>query len=143
MSEQKGTQLAERGTQNVLAEMLEAGQMDKYLYSYTKGNQEVCDLNVDGINRLSIACGVDMEDIEIIEDTDSHITVKATAINADGLRRFGMVREPKVKFNKPNEYALQNATSKAQRNAMKALLPMSVVREAIRERGRNPSTSEY
>ena len=62
------------------------------------------------------------------------ITVKATAINENGVRHIGIIREEK--FNKsgyPNPLALQNAVSKAQRNAKKGLLSMTWVRDLIKQ----------
>ena len=128
--------------QSALAEMTQTGQLDKYLYSFKQGGKEICDLNTSGINSLAIAQGVSIDGVIILEEDDTQITVQAVAINHDGLKHFGIAREFKTNGNGyPNPHALTNATSKAQRNAKKGLLPMAEVREAIRKAGKTPGDS--
>lgn len=74
------------------------------------------------------------EDVEILHEDELSITVKATAVNQNGVKHIGIIREEK--FNKsgyPNPWALQNAVSKAQCNAKKGLLPMTYVRDLIKQ----------
>ena len=128
--------------QSALAEMTQTGQLDKYLYSFKQGGKEICDLNTSGINSLAIAQGVSIDGVIILDEDDTQITVQAVAINHDGLKHYGIAREFKTSGNGyPNPHALTNATSKAQRNAKKGLLPMAEVREAIRKAGKTPSDS--
>ena len=96
-----------------LAEMMSSGEINKYLYSFKQGNQkEVTDLNVDGINQLAISLGVSIEDITIISEDKTQFTVKAIAVNADGIKHHGIARESKINSNGyPNPHALANATS--------------------------------
>ena len=137
-----GTDLQVYDGQSVLAEMTRAEQIEKYIYTFKQGKKEVSDLNVDGINRLAIAVGVSIEDVEILNEDDTQITVKATAINPDGIKHQGIARESKfTQYGQPNVYALANATSKAQRNAKKGLLPMAEVREVIRNAGKDVPTN--
>ena len=125
--------------QSALAEMTETGQLDKYLYSYKQGNKEITDLNTAGVNSLAIAQGVSIDSVIILEENDTQSTVQAVAINHAGLKHHGIAREFKKGSNGyPNTHALTNATSKAQRNAKKGLLPMAEVREAIRKAGKTP-----
>ena len=126
-----------------LAEMMSTGEIDKYLYSYKQGKKEVCDLNVDGINQLAISMGVSVEDVTIIEDDENQFTVQAVAVNVDGIKHHGIARESKFNANGyPKPYALANATSKAQRNAKKGLLPMAEVRDVIKGTGRETAETE-
>ena len=128
--------------QSALAEMTQAGRLDKYLYSFKQGGKEICDLNTSGINSLAIAQGVSIDGVIILDEDDTQITVQAVAINHAGLKHHGIAREFKTTGNGyPNPHALTNATSKAQRNAKKGLLPMAEVREAIRKAGKTPSDS--
>ena len=128
--------------QSALAEMTQTGRLDKYLYSFKQGGKEICDLNTSGVNSLAIAQGVSIDSVIILEEDDKQITVQAVAINHAGLKHHGIAREFKTNGNGyPNPHALTNATSKAQRNAKKGLLPMAEVREAIRKAGKTPSDS--
>ena len=111
-----------------------AETLKKYLYTFKSRGEEVVDVTQDGINHIAQCAGVSSEDVEILHEDDVSITVKATAINQHGVRHIGMIREDK--FNKsgyPNPFALQNAVSKAQRNAKKGLLPMTWVRDLIKQ----------
>ena len=132
-----GTDLKVYDGQSVLAEMTRAEQIEKYIYSFKQGKKEVSDLNVDGINRLAIAVGVSIEEVEILDEDETQITVKAIAVNPDGIKHQGIARESKFNpYGQTNLYALANATSKAQRNAKKGLLPMAEVREVIKAQGK-------
>ena len=120
------TQLAVAG---ITAETLK-----KYLYTFKARGEEVVDVTGDGINHIAQCAGVSSEDVEILHEDELSITVKATAVNQNGVKHIGIIREDK--FNKsgyPNPFALQNAVSKAQRNAKKGLLPMTYVRDLIKQ----------
>ena len=113
---------------------INADTLSKYLYSFNSDGREVVDVTADGINHIAQPAGVSTNDVEILEENDEFIMVKATAINRDGVQHIGIVREyQKNKQGYPNPFALQNAVSKAQRNAKKGLLPMTFVRDLIKE----------
>lgn len=108
--------------------------LSKYLYTFEAQGKEVADVSADGINHIAQSAGVSTESVEILEETDESIMVQAVAVNQDGIKHIGMVRESKLnKSGYPNPYALQNAVSKAQRNAKKGLLPMTFVRDLIKQ----------
>ena len=113
---------------------INAETLSKYLYTFSSRGEEVVDVTNDGINHIAQSAGVSTEDVEILSEDHEAITVKATAINDKGVRHIGIVREPKQnKAGYSNPYAMQNAVSKAQRNAKKGLLPMTWVRDLIKE----------
>ena len=110
------------------------GFFGKYLYTFEAQGKEVADVSADGINHIAQSAGVSTDSVEILEETDESIMVQAVAINQDGIQHIGIVRESKLnKSGYPNPYALQNAVSKAQRNAKKGLLPMTFVRDLIKQ----------
>ena len=53
---------------------------------FDKGGKEVCDISADGINHTAQSAGVSTDDVEILEENDEFIMVKATAINRDGVQ---------------------------------------------------------
>ena len=111
-----------------------AETLKKYLYTFKSRGEEVVDVTGDGINHIAQCAGVSSENVEILHEDETSITVKATAANQNGVKHIGIIREEK--FNKsgyPNPFALQNAVSKAQRNAKKGLLPMTYVRDLIKQ----------
>ena len=108
--------------------------LGKYLYTFEAQGKEVADVSADGINHIAQSAGVSSESVEILDEDDESILVQAIAVNSDGVRHIGIVREPKRNdrgYLKP--YALQSAVSKAQRNAKKGLLPMTWIRDLIKQ----------
>ena len=139
MGNEKNGQIAVTEPQTPLTALTREGQLQKYLYTFRQHGKEVVDVTNDGINRLAMAAGVSIETVTILSEDEQAITVQAVAVNADGLKHHGIARESKFNNNgHPNLYALVNATSKAQRNAKKGLLPMAEVRDAIRNAGKTP-----
>lgn len=114
---------------------ISADTLSKYLYRFTDNRgQEVAEVSADGIAHIATSAGVSIEDCDILSEDDTAITVKAIAVNAEGIRNIGIVRElKKNKKGYDNPYALQNAVRKAQRNARKGLLPMTWIRDLIHE----------
>ena len=60
--------------QSALAEMTQAGRLDKYLNSFKQGGKEICDLNTSGINSLAIAQGVSIDGVIILDEDDTQRT---------------------------------------------------------------------
>lgn len=122
--------------QRMLQEMELAERLDTYTYTFKQGNRSITDVSADGVNKLAVAAGISIDEVEIVDETDEYVTVKATAVNADGTTHCGLVREPKAVNGRINPYAIQTATTKAQRNAKKGLLPMSEIKDIITRHGR-------
>lgn len=112
------------------------------VYSFTEGKGEfqrtVTALSIEGVReavRLSneqrgTRIGVFQE--PIVSETDAWIQVKACGEDHQfGGAYWGIKREPKQ--GKKSQWALESATSKAQRNALRGLIPESWVTKMIEE----------
>ena len=53
---------------------------------FDKGGKEVCDISADGINHTAQSAGVSTDDVEILEENDEFIMVKATAKYLDKIK---------------------------------------------------------
>ena len=105
--------------------------ISKYIYKFKQGKGFVRDLTNDAVNQLSEYFGISIESTDIIAEDDKFITIKAVAIKGD-LRHVGIIRQKKQESSgRDKQFALENAISKAQRNAKKGLLPMATIREYI------------
>ena len=123
---------------DVFSDMAIASRLKLYTYSFKQGDRVVHDLSIDGVNKIATACGVSIESVEIVDETDEHITVSATAIDRNGTTDVAIVREPKLnRYGKPNPYALNAASAKAKRNARKSLIPLAEARAIITGHGKD------
>ena len=105
--------------------------ISKYIYEFKQGKNSVRDLTNDAVNQLGEYFGISIESTDIIAEDDKCITIKAVAIKGD-LRHVGIIRQKKQESSgRDKQFALENAISKAQRNAKKGLLPMATIREYI------------
>ena len=116
--------------------------LDRMVYSFTdrRGNA-VTGLSLTGVretvremNRRGLARIKVTSEPPIIRETDEYIDVVVYAedeLNGGG--SWGTKRQSKQTGNYANPFALEQALSKAQRNAMFALIPAAYVVEMIRE----------
>ena len=75
---------------------INAETLKKYLYTFKSRGEEVVDVTGDGINHIAQGAGVSSEDVEILHEDETSITVKATAINDKGVRHIGIIRGGEV-----------------------------------------------
>lgn len=139
---------------------LKGASLQEYVYSFEdKGvkvtglslvgvRETVREMNKRGFSRTGIA-----ERAPIINETDNYIEVQTYAkdeLNGGGY--WGIKRQDKLTRKKdgsttPNRFCMEQALSKAQRNAMRGLIPEPFVKEMIatylgQGKGRKVSTSE-
>ena len=112
----------------------------EYLYEFSQGGKTVVDLNAHGIRHLAMMLHVSIEETEVSETSDGKAwLVKARATNV----RFGTSYESAVvqaKFYRPkrgetepraDHQALEKALTRAQRNAMRGLIPTDMIKRLI------------
>lgn len=110
--------------------------LDAMVYSFSdRRGKSVTGLSLTGVretvremNRRGLA-RIHVSDKEpIIEENDDFITVKVYAVDdLNGGSNWGVKRQPKRQGNYENPFALEQALSKAQRNAMYGLIPAKSV----------------
>ena len=92
----------------------------------------------EAVNQFAEYFNISIESTDIIGEDDKHITIKAVAIKGN-LRHVGIIRQRKQESSgREKQFALENAISKAQRNAKKGLLPMATIRDYI-NKGTDPN----
>jgi len=121
--------------QQIVAE-LQGALLDQYVYSFESGGRKVVGLSWAGVKAVAAKLGPIACDLLELRDTgDTYlVVVKATA--PDGTTRIGAAEQPKTQQTKrgeqPDPFALPKAVSKAQRNAIRALLPETLITEMVR-----------
>jgi hypothetical protein len=122
--------------QQILDE-LQGHYLTEFVYSFKVGGRDVIGLSWAGIKELAYRYGgIQVESCNIEDKGDFWlVTCKALDIKRCN-SRFGVATQSKTMKRRdgsiePDEFALQKATSKAQRNAMRALMPEIAVKQYI------------
>ena len=104
----------------------------EYVYSFKQGGKTVEGLTIAGINEAANRKGgIEVSDIQTSETENSWTAiVKATDVRNDS-SRYGAFEQPKVANGRPDPFAFTKAIHKAQRNAIKQLLPVPVIKEVL------------
>ncbi|KKN65034.1 hypothetical protein LCGC14_0485910 [marine sediment metagenome] len=129
-----------------IVEALEGRYIEEFVYEFQSGGQKVVGLSWMGIQEASreyggIECPIDKMRIE---HSESHVTVTIEAKDIKtGSVRIGRSKQAlrmKLRSGKfmDDEFADQKAISKAQRNAIRQLLPQTLLKQWI-ERHRDGS----
>ena len=115
-----------------IVEMMTGQTIQDYIYSFKQGGRVVEGLTLAGINEAANRRGgIQVNEIDY-KETDHSWIVNATAIDTmTGSSRFGAYEQPKTINGKTYPFAFTKAIHKAQRNAIKQLLPVSVIREVL------------
>ena len=126
--------------EQILAELdgIPAPVLDEMVYSFQSGGKKVTGLSWTGTKALAIEAGhYSIDDLKIQEtETAFRVLARARDINRN-VSFYGVAEQTKkMRLHNNTEvddpFALQKATSKAQRNALQALLPKKLVAEFMR-----------
>ncbi len=129
-------EMNQRDEIQVLAE-LEGHYLTEFVYSFKAGGRDVIGLSWAGIKELAYRYGgIQVESCNIEDKGDFWlVTCKASDIKRSN-SRFGVATQSKTMkrrdgSSEQDDFALQKATSKAQRNAIRALMPEIAVKQYI------------
>jgi len=121
-----------RDEAQILAE-LQGKYLDEFVYSFKVGNRKVVGLSWAGVKEIAYRMGgIRVEDVQI-QDKGDFWMVTAKAVDAQrNASRFGVSTQAKVLKTRQgpqeDQFALQKAVSKAQRNAIRALIPEGFIK---------------
>nr|MDO8098677.1 hypothetical protein [Candidatus Njordarchaeota archaeon] len=123
-------ELAERRDENQIVKELQGEIVKDFFYSFkNREGREVTGLSWVGVKECGRRMGhIRMSDLQIVEKEDEYqCTVKATD-TLNNLEVYGVSTANKwLKPGVKNTFALQICVSKAQRNAIRALLPEKLI----------------
>ena len=137
MSEQKEQEifaLMEREDETQIAQELRGQFIDKMVYSFQQGNNTIVGLSWVGVKEVARRMGgITILDVQI-QETPEHFTVVCKARDeARKLEMSGVSRQMKIAKWGEDQFALQKAMSKAQRNAIRSLIPETLIATCIDE----------
>jgi hypothetical protein len=134
----------------VMDEMFEAEMVYAFVTKDKKGRKKInIELSWEGVKAMAIEYGGIVTELKHIEDTDpAFIKVYFTATDLiSKITVWGAIKQARFsEHGNPNKKAFEMAVSKAQRNAIKNLLPTSRVKPILKkaakilmEKGHKPS----
>lgn len=115
-----------------IVELMTGQTIQDYVYSFKQGGRVVEGLTLAGINEAANRRGgIQVEEVEYEELENSWIATVKAVDTITGSSRWGAYEQAKMNGSRPDPYAFTKAIHKAQRNAIKQLLPVPVIREVL------------
>ena len=115
-----------------IVEMMTGQTIQDYVYSFKQGNKVVEGLTLAGINEAANRRGgIQVKEITYKETDYSWIATAEAIDTITGNSRYGAFEQPKLMGSRPDPFAFTKAIHKAQRNAIKQLIPVPVIREVL------------
>lgn len=115
-----------------IVEMMTGQAIQDYVYSFKQGGKTVEGLTLAGINEAANRRGgIQIDDIQYEEREHSWLATAKATDTVTGSSRYGAFEQAKRMGNRDDPHAFTKAIHKAQRNAVKQLLPVSVIKEVL------------
>ena len=115
-----------------IIELMTGQTIQDYVYSFKQGGRTVEGLTLAGINEAANRRGgIQVEEVEYEERENSWIATAKAVDTITGSSRYGAYEQLKMSGGRPDPFAFTKAIHKAQRNAIKQLIPVPVIREVL------------
>ena len=141
MSEEKKNEIApvdaeyevvDQVDDQTIVELMTGQTIQDYVYSFKQGGRVVEGLTLAGINEAANRRGgIQVEEVNYEEQEHSWIATAKAVDTLTGSSRWGAYEQTKMNGGRPDPFAFTKAVHKAQRNAIKQLLPVPVIREVL------------
>ena len=125
-------EVIDQADDQAIIEMMTGQTIQDYVYSFKQGGRVVEGLTLAGINEAANRRGgIVVEDIQFEEKEDSWIAIVKATDTFTGSSRYGAFAQPKKTGSRDDPFAFTKAIHKAQRNAVKQLLPVPIIKEVL------------
>ena len=115
-----------------IVELMTGQTIQDYVYSFKQGGRVVEGLTLAGINEAANRRGgIQVEEVKYEELDHSWIATVKAVDTITGSSRWGAYEQPKMNGSRPDPFAFTKAVHKAQRNAIKQLIPVPVIRDVL------------
>ncbi len=115
-----------------IIEMMTGQAIQDYVYSFKQGGKTVEGLTLAGINEAANRRGgIQVDHVRYEERAQSWLATAKATDTVTGSSRYGAYEQPKRMGNREDTFAFTKAVHKAQRNAVKQLLPVAVIKEVL------------
>ena len=115
-----------------IIDMMTGHAIQDYVYSFKRGGRNIEGLTLAGINEAANRRGgIQVEEAEHKETDDSWCAIVKATDTITGSSRYGAFEQPKMTGGKVDPFAFTKAIHKAQRNAIKQLIPVTLIKELL------------
>jgi hypothetical protein len=115
-----------------IVEMMTGQAIEDYVYSFKQGGRTVEGLTLAGINEAANRRGgIQIDSVDYEEREHSWLAMAKATDTVTGSSRYGAYEQAKAIGNRSDPHAFTKAIHKAQRNAIKQLLPVHVIKEVL------------
>jgi len=126
-----------RDEDQILAEM-KGNVIQQFVYSFKQGGREITGLSYSGVKQIALEMGNIHCSEPVISELNGSFVCKVKAVDvAKNLEMWGVSSQPKQMKtrwgNQSDDFAVQKAVSKAERNALRKLMPERLIVEMIKE----------
>ena len=127
---------------------LKGGFLEEFVYEFYVEGKKTTGISWSGIKEIAYRIGEIETELVKYEETETHHTFMIKAINKGIGSRLGIYSQPKIftsgkRKGQINDFALQTALSKAQRNAIRGVIPEATIKtyiEMFKNEGRVDNT---
>ncbi len=131
------TIMERRDEDQILAEM-KGNVIQQFVYSFKQGGRDVTGLSYSGVKQIALEMGNIHCSEPVISEMNGSFICKVKAVDvAKNLEMWGVSSQAKqmtTRWGKQNDdFAVQKAVSKAERNALRKLMPERLIVEMIKE----------
>lgn len=125
-------EVIEQRDDEAIVDMMTGQAIQDYVYSFKKGSRTVEGLTLAGINEAANRRGgIQVEEVDYEDRENSWIVIAKATDTITGSSRYGAFEQSKKIGSRPDPFAFTKAVHKAQRNAIKQLLPVPVIKEVL------------
>ena len=115
-----------------IIELMTGQTIQDYVYSFKQGGRTVEGLTLAGINEAANRRGgIQIEEVKYEEREHSWLATAKAVDTITGSSRYGAYEQAKMTGSRQDPFAFTKAIHKAQRNAIKQLIPVPVIREVL------------
>ena len=125
--------------ENQILDEIRGNVIQEFVYSFPVGNREVIGLSYAGVKQVALKMGSIDTECPIIDERDDSWIVKIKATDTRrNLSLWGVCMQSKMMKLRGggsvvDDFALQKCVSKAERNALKKLMPERIIIEMIKQ----------
>lgn len=131
--------LMERKDEDQILQEIKGNVLEEFVYSFPQGNRQIIGLSYAGVKQIALKMGNIHCEEPILQENGSCWISKVKAIDIQrNLEMWGVSMQPKFMELRNgqklrDDFCIQKCVSKAERNALRKLMPEKIIIEMIKE----------
>ena len=130
--------IMERKDETQILEELKGNVIQEFVYSFKQGSREITGLSYAGVKQIALEMGNIHCSEPVVSEMNGSWVCKVKVVDTyRNMEMWGVSCQPKMMKTqwgpKEDDFGLQKAVSKAERNALRKLMPEKLIVEMIKE----------